>query len=120
MRSLITASAFILAGLLSSAAIAAEPGSSPFNPATRTICLDVGGESRPPVCQAPASRLSHSEDICLCRTAQTVDAPVCLKGEKPQPESRAFEKARKLAARDGSLVGDLYDGKPMCVGQRNP
>lgn len=117
MRSLITASAFILAGLMTSAA--SEPGSSPLNPATRTICLDVGGQSRPSFCQVPSSRLDHSEDFCICREAQRVDAPVCRTGEKPLPESLAFEKARKVAAQDGSLVGDLYDGKPMCVEQRN-
>lgn len=118
MRSLITVSAFVLTGFLVSAG--AEPGSSPSNPATRAVCIGVAGESRPPVCQAPASRLDRSEDICICRSARKVEAPVCKAGEAPQSESLAFEKARKVAAQDGSLVGDLYGGKPMCVERRNP
>lgn len=117
MRRLITASVFVIAGLMLSAA--GEPGSSPLDPATRTICLDVSGRSETPRCQVPSSRLDNSEDICLCFSAQRVDAPVCKSGEKPQPESLAFEKARKVAAKDGSLVGDSYNGKPMCVDRRN-
>lgn len=117
MRSLITVLAVSVAALLTSAA--GEPGSSATNPATRTICIDLGGESRPAVCTAPASRLDGREDICLCRNAQRVEAPVCGSGERPQAETRAFERARKAAAKDGSLVGDLYAGRPMCVAPRN-
>lgn len=118
MRTLVAVSAF--AAALMAGAASPAPGSSPEHPATRTICLDLGGESRPPVCQGSASRLDQSYDICICRTAQTVEAPVCGPGEKPLAESRAFEKARKLAAADNSLVGDVYDGRPMCVAPRNP
>lgn len=118
MRSLIAVSVFAAAALMTGAA-SPQPGSSPFNPATQVICLDLGGESRPPVCQGSASRLDQRYDICICKTAQRVDAPICGPGEKPQAENRAFEKARKLAAADNSLVGDLYDGKPMCVAPRN-
>jgi hypothetical protein len=117
MRSLITILAVSAAALLTAAAGA--PGSSATNPATRTICIDLGGESRPAVCTAPASRLDGREDICLCRSAQRVEAPVCGPGERPQPETRAFERARKLAAKDGSLVGDLFADRPMCVAPRN-
>jgi hypothetical protein len=117
MRSLVTASVFIIAGLMTSAG--AQPGSSVTNPATREICVDVGGRSEPAVCQSPASRLDNSDDFCVCRSAQKVDAPVCGPGEKPPAESLAFEKARKAAARDGSLVGDTYDGRPMCIEPRN-
>ncbi|HRD45986.1 MAG TPA: hypothetical protein PLF78_05835, partial [Caulobacter sp.] len=84
------------------------------------ICLDVDGQSRPAVCRSPASRLDGRDDICLCRSAQRVEAPVCGPGDHPQAENRAFELARKAAARDGSLVGDLYQGRPMCVAPRNP
>ncbi|MDP2261391.1 MAG: hypothetical protein Q8J89_16915 [Caulobacter sp.] len=117
MRSLITILAVSVAAVM--AAGAGVPGSSPTNPATRTICLDLGGESRPAICTGPASRLDGRDDICLCRDAQRVEAPVCGPGERPQAETRAFEKARKLAAEDGSLVGDLYADRPMCVAPRN-
>lgn len=117
MRRLVTTLAISIAALLTTAA--GEPGSSPSNPATRTICLDVGGQSRPAVCTAPASRLDGREDICLCRDAQRVEAPVCGSGDRPQPETRAFERARKAAATDGSLVGDIFADRPMCVAPRN-
>lgn len=118
MRRFMTLFAVGAAALLVSAAN--EPGSSPTSPATRTICLDVGGQSRPAVCQSPASRLDGRDDICLCRSAQRVEAPVCGSGDRPQAENRAYELARKAAARDGSLVGDVYAGRPMCVAPRNP
>lgn len=118
MRSLIAVSVFAAAALMTGAA-SPQPGSSPLRPATQVVCIDSGGASRPAVCQGPASRLDERYDICICKTAQRVDAPVCGPGERPQGESRAFEKARKLAAADGSLVGDLFDGRPMCVAPRN-
>lgn len=101
-------------------AAAGEPGSNALNPATRTICLDVGGETRPAVCQRTASRLDGRDDICVCQSAQRVEAPVCGSGDRPPAESRAYELARKQAARDGSLVGDQWVGRPMCVAPRNP
>lgn len=113
---LITSSLFVAALALGGAG---APGSSPLNPATRTICLDVGGELRPAYCQASSSRLDKREDICLCRSAQKVTAPVCDSGERPAAETRAFEKARKEAARDGSLLGDSFEGRRMCVRARN-
>ena len=86
------------------------------NPPTQTvICLDVGGQSLPAACNVPASRLDKREDICICRTGVRVDAPICPPGVKPPAESLAYEKARKTASRDGSLIGDLYRGQPMCV-----
>lgn len=117
MRSLMIIVAVSAAALLTGGA--ANPGASASSPATRTICLDLGGETRPAVCTAPASRLDGRENICLCMDAQRVEAPVCGSGDHPQAETRAFEKARKLAARDGSLVGDFYADRPMCVAPRN-
>lgn len=88
-------------------------------PTMRVLCLDVGGESRPPVCRGAGSRLDQSYDICVCRNAQRVETPVCGDGERPITESRSYELARKDAARDGSLVGDRYEGRQMCVRARN-
>ncbi|MDO9474564.1 MAG: hypothetical protein Q7J28_16060 [Caulobacter sp.] len=116
MRSLVIILAVSAAALLTAAG---APGAPATSPATRTICIDLGGQTRPAVCTVSASRLDGREDICLCTGAQTVEAPVCGPGERPQAESRAFETARKLAARDGSLVGDLYADRPMCVAPRN-
>jgi hypothetical protein len=91
------------------------------NPPTDTVlCLDVSGRSLPPVCKVPASRLDLREDICICRDGLRVTAPICPPGVKPPAENVAYEKARRLAARDGSLVGDLYQGQPMCAAPRTP
>jgi hypothetical protein len=117
MRRLILAAAALTAGILSAAA--GPPGSDVYNPATRIICVDVDGQTRPAVCQTTASRLDGRDDICRCPVGRRVDAPVCASGERPPPASRAFNRARQLASGDGSLVGDLYRGRPMCVAPRN-
>lgn len=117
MRRQLLASVAIAAGLLSAAA--APPGSSAYRPVTRTICVDVGGQARPAVCHATASRLDGRDDICQCPIGRLVEAPVCGPHQRPQAETRAFDRARKLASADGSLVGDLYRGRPMCIAPRN-
>jgi hypothetical protein len=121
MRTLTLAATAALVLALSGLPAAAAPpgGMTARGPDTRIICLDVGGETRPALCRASSSRIDQSDILCLCENAQRVTAPVCGAGERPQAESRRFEKARKLAARDGSLVGDLYEGRRMCIRARN-
>lgn len=110
---------FGAAMLLASGGLALAQAPLGQNPPTQTvICLDVGGQSLPAVCQVPSSRLDKREDICVCPVGMRVDAPICPEGLKPPAETRAYEKARKAAARDGSLIGDLYRGQPMCVAGR--
>jgi hypothetical protein len=105
--------------LAASAGVAlAGPMSNP--PTERTICIDVGGQSLPAVCKVPSSRLDKREDFCLCHQGIKVSAPVCGPGERAPSENIAYEKARKAAAGDGSLIGDLYEGRPMCVAPRDP
>ncbi len=112
---LIAAVAFVV-----SAGLAAAQAPLSQNPPTQTvICLDVSGQTLPVVCKVPGSRLDKREDICICKRGTRVDAPICPDGVKPQAETRKYEKARKLAAKDGSLIGDLYEGQPMCVAGRN-
>lgn len=109
------------AALAGSSGLALAQGGMSANPPTETtICLDVGGQSLPATCKVPGSRLDKREDICICRQGMRVDAPVCAPGQKAPTENLAFEKARKLAARDGSIIGDLYEGQPMCVEPRKP
>lgn len=120
MRKLPIAAA--IASLLVLGAAAGPSLSAPgqgLEPATRTICLDVGGELRAATCRADASRLDKRDIICLCGDAQTVQAPVCDRGEKPIAENRTYELARKEAARDGNLIGDTFEGRRMCVQARN-
>jgi hypothetical protein len=111
---------FILAPLAVAGAAAAQPISE--NPPTRTIqCIDVGGQSIPPVCKVPGSRLDLREDICTCPNGgQRLDVAVCAKGQKPPPESKALNIARREALRDGSLLGDTLEGQPICVAPRTP
>lgn len=111
--------AVLISAVLALTAGGASAQSLSANPPTETVvCVDVGGQSLPAVCKVPASRLDKREDFCVCAAGMKVIAPVCAEGVKPPAESLAFEKARKVAARDGTLVGDLYEGKPMCVAPR--
>lgn len=110
---------FTAAAFVASAGLAAAQAPLNQNPPTQTvICLDVGGQSLPAVCDVPASRLDKREDICICHTGVRVDVPICPPGVRPPAESLAFERARREAARDGSLIGDLFEGRPMCVAGR--
>jgi len=105
-------------------ALAGAAGAQPIgeNPPTRTIqCIDVGGQSIPPVCRVPGSRLDPREDICTCPNGgQRIEVAVCAKGQTPPPEGKALNIARTTAARDGTLVGDTVGGQPICVAPRRP
>lgn len=92
------------------------------NPPTTTIqCIEVGGQIIPPVCRVPGSRLDLREDICTCPAGgQRVDVAICAKGQQPPPESRKMNVARREAVRDGSLIGDTFEGQPICVEPRRP
>lgn len=93
------------------------------NPPTRTIqCIEVGGQSIPPTCRVPGSRLDPREDICTCiEGGQRVEVAVCAKGEVPPPEGTALNIARRKGAKDGSLIGDtMPDGRKICVEPRPP
>jgi hypothetical protein len=109
-----------LALALAAGAAAAQPISE--NPPTKSIqCIEVGGQSIPAVCRVPGSRLDPREDICTCPIGgQRVEVAVCGKGQTPPPEGRALNIARRAAARDGSLLGDTIDGRPICVAPRRP
>lgn len=111
---------FILAPLALAGAAVAQPIGE--NPPTRTIqCIDVGGRSIPAVCRVPGSRLDPREDICTCPVGgQRVEVAVCAKGQKPPPEGKALNIARRQALRDGSLLGDTLAGRPICVAPRTP
>ncbi|WP_333586833.1 hypothetical protein [Phenylobacterium sp.] len=90
------------------------------NPPTQTvICLDVGGGILPVVCKAPASRLDKREDICTCPQGMRTAVPICGPGEREPADTVALNAARREAGRDGSLIGDLFEGKPMCVAPRS-
>jgi hypothetical protein len=107
----------LMSGLLAAAAIAlaGSAGAQPDQP-IRDICLDPGGHSEPIACSATGGRTRASENVCTCPAgSMKYVAPVCPEGVKPPPESLAYDRARKAAVSDGSLVGDVFEGAPMCV-----
>ena len=113
---MIRLSAFAALALCASAGLAAAQAPLSQNPPRETtICLDVNGQTLPVVCKAPGSRLDTRDDICVCPQGTRVQAPLCGPGERAPAENVAFERARRTAARDGSLLGDLFEGRPMCV-----
>ncbi len=108
------AALFLTAG----AAQAQDRAQSSLTPATTDICLDVSGGTLPVVCNVPASRLDRREDICVCPEGMRATVPVCGPGESAPGETLALNAARRTAAKDGSLIGDLFQGKPICVAPR--
>jgi hypothetical protein len=100
-------------------AAAAQPVGE--HPPTWTIqCVEVDGRLAPTVCDASASRLDKSEYICQCpNTGMRVKVPICQQGETQTPEGRKANRARRLAARDGSLIGDAFEGRPFCQAPRD-
>ena len=96
--------------------VVARPG--PHNAAT--LCLDGLGINHAPIChEMSASRFPQVPDICQCRGPyRQVEAPYCARGERPPADSADFDRARARAAQDGSLFGDTYHGRSMCVSLR--
>ncbi len=100
----------LAAGLAGSAA--AQPGGR--LPEDGLVCMAPNGAAEPALCRRGSDY--GPSDICLCPGSSTrVDAPICAKGEKPPAETVGLMRARRLAARDGSLYGDTYEGHRMCV-----
>jgi len=103
-------------------AVGAAASAQPINenPPTRTIqCIDVGGDMVPATCLAPASRLDKREYICTCIDGgQRTEVSICAKGEKPPPEGRALDRARRDGMRDGTLVGDMIGDRRICAAPR--
>jgi hypothetical protein len=113
-----TITLFVLAASSGQALAAGAFSSNP--PTMSQVCLDVSGQTLPVVCKVPASRLDKREDICQCPEGRLVDVPICAPGQRPPPDSRALSKVRRVAGKDGSLVGDQFAGKPICVAPRAP
>ena len=111
----------IAAVALAASAGLAQAADMTSNPPQRShVCLDVSGQSLPAVCRVPASRLDQREDICQCPEGRLVDVAVCAPGQHQPPDGIALDKVRRLAAKDGSLIGDQFNGQPICIAPRNP
>jgi hypothetical protein len=85
-----------------------------------TVCLEPGGGLSPVICKAPATRLDARREVCECPTGRRTDVPICAPGERPPPETRSLNVFRQKAGQDGSLVGDRYRDRPLCVIPPNP
>ena len=111
--------AILTLALSLAAGAAAAQTSKGLDPATTIQCLEPGGLSIPPVCDAPASRLDSREYICTCPNGgMRVDVPVCAKGQREPAEGKALVRARRELGKDGSLVGDKVSDQPICVAPR--
>lgn len=101
------------------AAQAQDRGRNSLTPDKTEICLDVSGGALPIVCKVPASRLDKREDICSCPQGMRTTVAVCGPGQTAPGETVALNAVRREAARDGSLIGDLFQGQPICVAPRD-
>lgn len=101
------------------AAQAQDRGRNSLPPDKTEICLDVSGGTLPIVCKVPASRLDKREDICSCPQGMRTTVAVCGPGQTAPGETVALNAVRREAARDGSLIGDLFQGQPICVAPRD-
>ncbi len=86
-------------------------------PGDRTIqCISSGGQLIPKSCDVADGKLPGRERICTCPLGGVrVEVAICAKGQQPPGESKALNVARRTGGRDGSLVGDTVNGKPVCA-----
>jgi hypothetical protein len=107
MRTALAALVLILASAAPVAAQPPQPGDA------TTICLRPDGRTTPADCRQ--IRAGESNAPCFCSYGQPVRTPYCIGKERSAPESRGLQLARRDLARDGTLEGDTYRGKPLCV-----
>lgn len=96
---------------------AAPTWAGPTAPGDRTIqCISVGGQLIPKSCDVADGRLAGRERMCTCPLGGVrVEVPICVRGQTPPGESKSLNVARRTGARDGTLVGDTVNGKPICA-----
>ena len=96
---------------------AAPAWAGPTAPPDRTIqCISSGGQLIPKSCDVADGRLAGRERMCTCPLGGVrVQVAVCARGQIPPVESKALNIARRSGARDGTLVGDTVNGKPICA-----
>ena len=100
------------------ATLAAAPGwAQPSVPNARTIqCIAPGGRLVPKSCDVADGRLGGRERMCTCPSGGVrVEVATCARGQNPPGESKALNIARRDGARDGTLIGDVANGKPICA-----
>ncbi len=100
---------------LTGATVLAQPAVQ--SPSARTIqCVAPGGQLIPKSCDVADGRLPGRERMCTCPSGGVrVEVAACARGQHPPGESKALNIARRTGARDGTLVGDTVNGKPICA-----
>jgi hypothetical protein len=111
LRTAITAAALALVAT----AAAAKPQTN--RPDITTVCVDVNGEMRSPICrQHLATRIEPTDDICTCPRGNRVQASVCPPGVAGPPDSLEANRARNDILRNqNNLIGAMWQGQPLCV-----
>jgi hypothetical protein len=113
--------ALVSAALLALAACSAQQQTGTFvGDVVGEACIDGAGSMEPAVCSLPGPAVAGKPPgtgVCRCpATAQKITAPYCASGERPPVETREYRAAVQAAASgDGTLVGDSFNGKPMCI-----
>ena len=103
------------------AAACADKAAAPHQ-TLATACIDVSGSQEVVKCVRHGwSHFSTDEGFCSCPVpSREVKATPCARGESPPPEDAEYRAALRAASQDGSLVGDTYHGKPICVAPATP
>lgn len=106
--------AVVLAALTGTNALALP--ASPRAPDRTVQCIAPGGQLFPKACNVADGRLPGRERLCTCPEGGVrVEVAACTRGQKPPGESKALESIRRDAMRDGTLIGDTMNGKPICA-----
>lgn len=101
--------AALIAGLLSGCATAPQlHHGSQLRRDAAYICLAPDGTDAREV-------FDDSGGVTCPAPARFVSQPFCETVPKPPRDVPGYYRARGLAARDGSLVGDRFEGQPFCV-----
>ena len=71
-------------------------------------------------CMAPDGTLAREifdarGGVTCPAPARFVSQPYCARVPAPPSDELAYHRARARAARDGSLIGDSFEGQPFCV-----
>ena len=113
MRALLIVSLIALA-----ACTGAQQQTSSYSKNEATACIDVDGSQLPVSCRKYESDITGPKDegYCVCPVpSMRVTAEFWVKGEPVPTETNAYRDAVRAASRDGSLVGDRFDGRRMCI-----
>ena len=114
--------ACIIGAVLALGAVGAQAQPDTNRPHLAIVCVDVNGALRPPAChQGLTTRINPTEDSCVCRTGNRVEASICPPGVAAPADSLAVNRARNNVLRaQKDLVGATYEGRPLCVAPETP